>query len=97
MQIQQDSKDQPFIEWRQGTVGFKRAWIQDRTGTEKDWASSGRYLNVVRIEQLGAGPAGNATDFPIFSALSNEQILIAFVTAVSAITGCPLGTNIGEI
>ncbi|MCW8346081.1 hypothetical protein MD535_08685 [Vibrio sp. ZSDZ65] len=45
---------------------------------------------MVRIAELGAGPAGNATDFPIFSPLSDEQILIAFVTSVSAITGCEL-------
>jgi hypothetical protein len=45
---------------------------------------------VARITELGAGPAGNATDFPIFSSLSDEQILVAFVTSVSAITGCAL-------
>jgi hypothetical protein len=54
--------------------------------------NSGRYLNVVRIEKLGAGPAGNATDFPIFSELPGHQILVAFVTAVSAITGCTLAS-----
>lgn len=92
MQIQRDSKDQPFIEWQQGANGFKRAWIQRKPGTDKDWANAkdGRYLNMVRVERLGAGPAGNATDFPIFSDLSDEQILVAFVTAVSAITGCTL-------
>ncbi len=92
MQIQRDSKDQTFIEWQQGASGFKRAWIQRRPGTDKDWAGSkdGRYLNVVRVERPGAGPAGNATDFPIFSDLSDEQILVAFVTSVSAITGCTL-------
>jgi hypothetical protein len=91
MEIKRDGNDQPYIEWEQAG-GFKRAWIQRRTSPERDWASSleGRYLNVVRIEALGRGPAGNATDFPIFSALSDEQILIAFVSAVSAITGCKL-------
>lgn len=92
MLIQRDGKDQPFIEWAQGSNGFKRAWIQRRTDPEKDWARTpeGRYLNVVRIEALGGGPAGSATDFPIFSNLPDEQILEAFVTTVSAITGCPL-------
>jgi hypothetical protein len=92
MKIQSDSKGQPYIEWAQGPNGFKRAWVQRRPGPQKDWAdaSEGRYLNVVRIDRLGAGPAGNATDFPIFSSLSDAQILVAFVTAVSAITGCPL-------
>src|SRR5690348_11003760 len=81
MDIQRDTKGQPFIEWEQAPGGYKRAWIQRKTDPEKDWASTpgGRYLNVVRIGQLGEGPAGNATDFPIFSDLSDEQILEAFV------------------
>ena len=90
MNIQKDTKDQPFIEWEQAPGGFKRAWIQHKAESEKDWAGTGRYLNVVRIERLGGGPAGNPTDFPIFTPLSDEQILEAFVAAVSAITGCRL-------
>jgi hypothetical protein len=63
-----------------------------KPGTDKDWAGAkdGRYLNGVRVERPGVGPAGNPTDFPIFSDLPDEQILVAFVTAVSAITGCRL-------
>jgi len=92
MEIQRDTKGQPFIEWAQSPNGFKRAWIQRKTEPGKDWANAkdGRYLNVVRVEKLGKGPAGNATDFPIFSDLPDEQILIAFVTSVSAITGCQI-------
>lgn len=90
MNIQHDTKGQPFIEWAQAPGGYKRAWIQRKTDTDKDWAGTGRYLNVVRIERLGGGPAGNATDFPVFSKLRDEQILVAFVAAVSAITGCQL-------
>jgi hypothetical protein len=58
MKIQRDSKGQPFIEWAQGATGFKRAWIQRKMGSDKDWAGTpeGRYLNVVRIEALGTGP-----------------------------------------
>ena len=91
MKIQHDSKGQAFIEWCQAGSGYKRAWIQRKPDTDKDWASAkdGRYLNVVRVEKFGAGPAGNATDFPIFSDLPDEQILVAFVASVSAITGCP--------
>src|SRR5919108_4279406 len=88
MNIERDTKGQPFIEWQQAPGGYKRAWIQRKSDSEKDWAKTGRYLNVVRIEQLGGGPAGNPTDFPIFSELPDEQILIAFVAAVAAITGC---------
>ncbi|MEZ8085699.1 hypothetical protein [Vibrio sp. 1S139] len=48
---------------------------------------------MARITELGAGPAGNTTDFPIFSPLSDEQVLIAFVTSVSATTGYVLKTG----
>jgi hypothetical protein len=97
MKINRDGKGQPFIEWEQipsgaRRGGAKRAWIQRKTDPDKDWAlaPNGRYLNVVRIEALGGGPAGNPTDFPIFSDLPDEQILQAFVASVSAITGCRL-------
>jgi len=72
--------------------------IEGKPGTDKDWAGAkdGRYLNVVRVERPGAGPAGNATDFPIFSDLSDEQILVAFVTSVSAITGCTLEPTVSK-
>lgn len=91
MKFSSDGKKQKMVEWEVGRGGYKRAWIQDRTGTDKDWAGTGRYLNVVRTEGYGRGPGGNATDFPIYnSALSDTQILTAFVQAVSAITGQPL-------
>jgi hypothetical protein len=89
MKIKKDGKGQPYIEWEIGPGGFKRAWIQHREA-DKDWASTGRYLNVVRVDEYDKGPSGNATDFPIFSQLSDEQILIAFVSSVCAITGCVL-------
>lgn len=88
MNIQTDLKGQSFVEWQQAPGGFKRAWVQHKTDPDKDWAQTGRYLNVVRIEALGAGPAGNATDFPISSELPDDDILQAFVASVCAITGC---------
>lgn len=89
MRFGMDGKQQTYIEWEIGAGGWKRAWVQDRSqlGPEKDWAGTGRYLNVVRIEAAGGGPAGNATDFPIFSKQSDRQILRAFVFAVTACTG----------
>ncbi len=89
MQITRDKRGQPMIEWQMAPGGWTRAWIQDRTGNpEKDWANTGRYLNVVRIEGPKTGTGGNATDFPIFCNLPDEQSLKAFVQAVCAITGC---------
>src|SRR5438552_7970323 len=86
-----DGNGTPFIAWEQ-TGGFKRAWVQRRDG-DKDWASTKRYINVVRTKTLEGGPQGNATDFPIYYAeyqISDEQVLRAFVMAVCAITGCQL-------
>lgn len=90
MNVQQDNKGQLYIEWEQAPGGYKRAWIQHKTDPEKDWAGArgGRYLNVVRVQKPGEGPAGNPTDFPIFSDLPDKQILEAFVASVCAITGC---------
>ncbi len=91
MRIKRDGKGQPYIEWEIGPGGYKRAWVQYRD-PDKDWAKTPgrRYLNVVRVDELDAGPSGNATDFPIFNDLPDEQILRAFVSSVSAITGLKL-------
>ncbi len=87
--IRRDTLGQAFIQWQQHREGWKRAWIQTRSG-EKDWAETGRYLNVVWAAGEDGGPAGNATDFPIFCDLPDEQILEAFVASVCAVTGCRL-------
>lgn len=89
MNILKDSKHQPYVEWKQGPNGAKRAWIRHaESGT--DWAGTGRYINIVRIEALGGGPSGNSTDFPIFNDQPDEQVLDSFVAAVCGITGCPI-------
>ena len=88
--IHKDGNGQPYVEWSQGFGGYKRAWIRRPADPDKDWAGTGRYLNVVRVEGPHKGPAGNSTDFPISSALDDEQILVAFVTAVTSITGSVL-------
>ena len=87
MKFGTDGKGQMIVEWEIAPGGWKRAWIQHRHGTDKDWAETGRYLNVVRVEGPGRGPGGNATDFPIYNDLPDRQILEAFVHAVSGITG----------
>jgi hypothetical protein len=91
VKIQRDGRNQPYIEWRWADVswGFKKAWIQHKNDPEKDWARTGRYLNIVRSDGEGHG-GGNPTDFPILSDLPDEQILTAFVAAVCAITGYKL-------
>jgi hypothetical protein len=86
MQIQHDGSGQPYIEWDQADGCYKRAWIQRKQEPDKDWAGTGRYLNVVRCNSPGH-PGGNPTDFPIFNDLPDEQILEAFVMAANAITG----------
>jgi len=92
MRTQKDKKGQLFVEWAQGPNGFKQAWIR-RPVPGKDWAGTGRYVNVVRISALGGGPAGNSTDFPIFipeHQKSDTDILSDFVTAACKTTGCPV-------
>ncbi len=83
-----DGNDSEYIAWEQ-SGGSKRAWVQHREG-EKDWAKTGRYLNVARTETLASGPSGNAADFPIYNDLTDKQVLEAFVAAVCACTGCTL-------
>ena len=85
MEVQRDGRGQPYIEWDQGQGAYKRAWIQHRSG-ERDWAGTSRYLNVVRCDKPGR-LGGNATDFPIYNDLPDEQILLAFVYATNALTG----------
>ncbi len=85
MEIHSDGNGSRYIEWDQYDGNFKRAWIQNRDG-DKDWANTGRYLQVVRCNSKGH-PGGNPTDFPISNDLSDDQILLAFVHSVNAITG----------
>jgi hypothetical protein len=87
MEIKRDGFDQPYIEWEQANGHYKRAWIQRKTDQSKDWAGTERYLNVVRCNAPGH-PGGNATDFPIFNDLPDEQILRTFVLAACSATGC---------
>ena len=89
MEIHRDGNGQPYVEWDQGRGAYKRAWIQERVG-EKDWAATRRYLNVVRCEEPGK-LGGNPTDFPIYNDLPDEQVLLAFVHSINAITGLPIG------
>lgn len=83
-----DNNGSAYIAWEQ-SGGFKRAWVQHRQG-EKDWAKTGRYLNIARTETLEGGPSGLSADFPIYNDLSDQQVLEAFVSVVCAITGCKL-------
>jgi hypothetical protein len=85
MKIHFDKQTPPqiCITWAQaeGDGCEKRAWVQHRTDGN-DWASTGRYINVVRV--VGGRPAGNPTDFPIrhSDAISDREALIAFVLGV---------------
>lgn len=80
MKFFKDGNGSLCVEWEQGSGHKKRAWIQRRTDPDKDWAGTpeGKYLNVVRIGE-GGHPGGNATDFPVYCAMPDRQILEAFV------------------
>ena len=85
LEFKKDGNGHIYLEWEQIPGAFKRAWIQKREG-EKDWADTGRYLNVCRCQSEGR-PGGNPTDFPIWNDLPDEEILLAFVYSATAITG----------
>ena len=87
MNVVRNGQDQLMIEWEMADGCWKRAWIEDRSSNDKDWAGTGKYLNVARVNGPGIAPDGNVTDFPIFCELPGEQILEAFVQLVCAITG----------
>lgn len=89
MQFYRDGKNQLYVEWEIAPEILKRAWVQHRAG-ENDWAGTIRYLNVVRVDEPNAGPRGQAADFPIYSNLSDEQVLTVFVTTLCGLTGRPL-------
>ncbi|MEP2236176.1 MAG: hypothetical protein ABJM58_13035 [Alteripontixanthobacter sp.] len=87
MEIKRDGNGSPYIEWEQANDCYKRAWIQRKTD-DRDWAKTGRYLNVVRCNQQGR-PGGNPTDFPIFDEdAPDDELLISFVRLVNGLTGC---------
>jgi len=66
---------------------FKRAWIQQRpAGGDKDWAGTGRYLNVA-VVLAERGRPGVPADFPIYNNLPDEQILLTFVYMANTVTG----------
>jgi hypothetical protein len=94
MEFYKDKKKLQCVRWKIGKNAWKMAWIQDRSGEpEKDWAGTGRYLNVVRAVGEKTGPVGNATDFPIAKEMqhvSDIQILTSFVLAISTMTGRPV-------
>lgn len=95
-----DGKGQRYVEWEiaLGTGILKRAWVQYRQG-EKDWAETGRYLNVVRVEAAHSGPKGQAADFPIYltpAQASDDQVLTGFVKAVSQAVGCQLPDGVDD-
>lgn len=85
MKIKKDGNGHLYVEWTRAKKGYMRAWVQHRP-SDKDWAGTGRYLNVVRCNSPGH-PGGNPTDFPIFNNLPDRQVLLSFVYAANAITG----------
>ena len=95
MRFFNDGNGSLCVEWEQAFGHHKRAWVQKKTDLDKDWAKAldQRYLNVVRVDINSGNPAGNPTDFPIYSTLPDRQILEAFVVTVCAITGCPVKTE----
>jgi hypothetical protein len=100
LRIHHDTKDQLCITWEQAPTGAKRAWVQERAGDD-DWAGTRRYINVVRIDngRLDGRPSGNPTDFPVHysEAVTDRDVLIAFVLSIFGATGAPAPSIIDEV
>ena len=94
MRFFRDGKDQLCLEWSHwpGDEQFnKRAWIQYRQPlSQKDWANSpeGRYVIVASLTESGNPLQG--PDFPVFSTLSDKEILIGVANAFTEVTGVGL-------
>lgn len=86
MTIRKDGLGQPYIQWEFSPGHFRRVWVRYPNKCEKNYASTGRYLCVVRTATLNSGTGGNLTDFPIFSDVSDDDALLAFVRAVDEVT-----------
>lgn len=89
MHFGNDGIGQRYVEWEVAPGTLKRAWVQCKNG-DKDWAGTGRYLNVVRVEAPNAGPKGQAADFPVYlsaDAMPDDQLLASFVYAVCSAVG----------
>lgn len=82
-----DGRGSIYVEWDIATGCHKRAWVQHRSG-DRDWALTGRYVNVTRIEGLHQGPAGILSDFPVFrEGVPDRTVLEDFVAGICAAVG----------
>lgn len=92
MEFFEDGNGSLCVEWEQAFGHKKRAWVQVRNDSDKDWAKTPerKYLNVVRVDKATGNPSGNSTDFPIYCVLPDRQKLEAFVLSVCSITGLEL-------
>ena len=85
--IHKDRNGQLYVEWEPRLRRVQADVDPTSDGSGKDWPGVGRYFNVVHVKEPHSGPASNWTDFPISSDLAGEQILVAFMTAVTTIIG----------
>jgi hypothetical protein len=82
-----DGRGSTYVEWEIAPGCHKRAWVQHREG-DRDWAGTGRYVNVTRVEGLHMRPAGMPSDFPVFrTEACDRRLLEDFVTGICAAVG----------
>ena len=89
-----DTQGQLCLEWTHwpGQEGMhKRAWIQRRQPRgSKDWAGApeGRYVIVASLSPDARPLQG--PDFPVFSDLSDKEVLMGIANAITGVVGCDL-------
>lgn len=84
MKIKRDSLQQPYIEWSTDEEYNVRVWIKREKGSSF-WRHI-RHLCIARCKAMGQ-PGANTVSIPIYSQVSDEQILAAFVGMTSVLTG----------
>jgi len=79
-----DGRGSTYVEWEVAPHAYKRAWVQHRTG-DRDWAGTGRYVNVTRVEGPRTGPSGIPADFPVYRPQATDRALLEdFVHGIHA-------------
>lgn len=87
-EILKDGQGQSYIQWKIADGNFRRVWVRRPKNSAKDYAKTGRYLSVVRTDSIDSKRiGGNPTDFPVYSEVSDDQILRTFIRCIIAMTG----------
>jgi len=75
MDFTRDERGRLVIKCETARGGWKRAWIKDRSGSDKDWAGTGKHRNVMRVDGPLSVPGKMQRTFQYFATASRSQSL----------------------